>query len=174
MCNRIASSAHGYVRRPALEHEQNRTIESCATNVCSLVVVFDRRAHKLHWLYRVPLTLELTAVQQWHAGSYLDPLQWDNCRCRTRRNGFVLQYKTILFNTRRLRGRLRRLSLWLRDDQMNACWCLFASDGANLDFDAKRLDGRRLRPVWGASVCRPQKNCIFRDAGKWKGRAARS
>lgn len=56
--NRIASSAHGYVRRPALEHEQIRTIESCATNVCSLVVVFDRRAHKLHWLYRVPLTLE--------------------------------------------------------------------------------------------------------------------
>jgi hypothetical protein len=62
-------------------------------------------------------------VQQWHAGSYLDPLQWDNCRCRTRRNGFVLQQKTILFHTRRLRRRLRRLSVWLCDDQMNACWC---------------------------------------------------
>lgn len=32
---------------------------------------------------------------------------------------------------------------------------VFVSDGINLDFDAKRLDGRRLRPVWDTSVCRP-------------------
>lgn len=101
MCLRkgFASSANSRADSPTslmrlAEYGENWIPESCATCAASWSCLIAEHTVCIR-SYRVPVNLEETAVQQWHAVSYLDPLQWDNCRCRNRCNGFVLQRETI-------------------------------------------------------------------------------